>query len=209
MMASPLAHHLPTFAHERPASPSRRLTPLGAKGKAEGGAAKGIVAEAEERGRTQAVEAARAEMEAAREADRRQFAERLAAERAAWRTEVAEHLASRLEEALAHIEGALADALARALAPFLDEAIRSRAVAEFAQTLARLKDGRDIAVRITGPEDLLAALHAPFGSQADIAEYMLGDSVDLTAVIGDTAIETKIAAWRERLAAALGGAAHG
>jgi hypothetical protein len=208
-MASPLAHHLPTFAHERPANPPRRLTPLGTRGKPEGSAAKSVVAEAEERGRAQAIEAARGEMEAAREADRKEFAERLAAERAAWRTDVAERLASRLEDALSQIENGLADAVTRALTPFLNEAIRSRAVAEFAQTLARLKDGRDVAVRITGPEELLAALHGPFAAQADIAEYMLGDSADLAAVIGDTAIETKIAAWRERLTAALDGAANG
>jgi hypothetical protein len=204
-MASPLANHLPTFADERPAaSPPRRLTPLGAKpGKPEGGA-RGVVAEAEERGRQQGLEAARAEMEAARAADLATFQSRLAAEREAWRQEVAGQLAARLEEGLAQIEATLADAVARALAPFLDRALRDKAVAEFVQTLARLKDARDIAIRITGPEDLLAALHGPLASRADIAEYMLGDSTDLTAVIGDTTIETKITAWRERLAAADG-----
>lgn len=208
-MASPLAHHLPTFNPERPAAPPRRLTPLGPKGKAEGSAPRSQLSEAEERARQQVLAAARAEMDAARAADQAAFQERLAAEREAWRTEVAEHLGAQLGEGLAQIEASLADAVARTLAPFLDAALREKAVAEFVQTLARLKDARDIAIRVTGPEDLLAALHGPLAGQADIAEFMLGDKADLSAVIGDTAIETKIAAWRERLAAALDGAGHG
>ncbi|MBN8995459.1 MAG: hypothetical protein J0H94_09540 [Rhizobiales bacterium] len=208
-MAGSLADHLPSFAGTQAASPARRLMPLGVKPGKPAAPAKSPVAEAEERGRLAATEAARAEYETLQSAERRAFDERLAAEREAWRTEVAERLATAVGAAMREIETALGDAVARALTPFLAAGTRERALKDLAETIQRVKGRRDVAIRVTGPADLLAALKEPLAGAGVAIEYAAADMVEARVTIGDTLIETRIGAWRERLMAALGGGADG
>lgn len=208
-MASPLAHHLPSFASGEAPSASRRLTPLGSKPGKPDMPARSHVADAEERGRREAGDAVRAEYEALRSADRAAFEAALATEREAWRSEVADRLAAMLGDAMRTIEAALADAVARALAPVIEAGARERALRDLVETIQRVKGRRDVAIKISGPAALLEALKAPLASAELAVELAAGDSIDLTATIGDTLIETRIGAWGERLKAALGGRTDG
>jgi hypothetical protein len=113
----------------------------------------------------------------------------------------AERLADGLKTATSAIDEAIGDHVARALLRFLDDGVRSRAVSELKATVSTLLAGSDAAkVRLTGPAALVERLREIAPSA--IVEPVAGDVADVTVTIDDTVIETRIAAWIARLAAA-------
>jgi len=204
MMVAPVSQYLPTFAGEPPQpAPRERLKPICAPPKRR----EEEIAEAEERGRRAGEAAARSEFERMRAEDRAAHEARLQEERRVWVEETAARLAAGLAEGIQRVEARLADSLARALVPLLGAAIQRRAMDEMCQALDLLgEDG--VKVRMSGPADLVEALRRRLKDGAEI-DFSVSDSPDLTVVIGDTRIETRIAAWIERLSTALAGDRHG
>lgn len=169
-----------------------------------------IVAEAEERGRRAAAEAAGAEIERVRAEDRAAFESRLAEERRQWVEETADRLAEGLASGLDGLRSVVVEGAARALAPFLGTLIRQRALGELSQTVAALlHDGGHVRVRIGGPEALLTALRGRLEPHARTIEYACADGPDVSVTMGNTIIETRIAAWTDLVAAALDGKSDG
>lgn len=165
------------------------------------------VAEAEERGRAagraQGLAEARADAEAAMAAAREGFAAELAAERARWSESEAERLAAGFAAALRALDANLTRRIGRLLVPVLTDALRRRAVDDLAQALGRLTaDPNHAAIRVSGPEDLLAALGQRLGAQADGIAFAPGAAPEVSVVADQTVIETQLAAWTRLLAAA-------
>ncbi|WP_187371584.1 hypothetical protein, partial [Methylobacterium oryzihabitans] len=139
-------------------------------------------------------------------AERAAFAEHLEAERRLWGEAQADPLAAGLAAALSEIEARLADRVAEALVPVLDGVLRLQAVEELRGLLARLlADPAHPAIRVTGPEDLLAALAARLGPEAGAVAFAPADGVEVRVTADRTVIETQLAAWGRRLAAAVEG----
>jgi len=206
-MAVPVARYLHDFrplGPVHPSSPGPNTGRWAAANSVSEAALAAEIAAAESRGREEGRHAAQAEMqEELAEAERR-FEERIAAERLRWTAEQSERLCGEMDSALARLGGSAAETVARILAPFVSEAIRAQAVAELARATEGLLGGRqDISLRISGPGDLLEALHARLGDNAAGIEFVPGPVCEVRVVGGSTLIETRLRAWAERLQQAL------
>lgn len=157
--------------------------------------------EAFARGAAEGEARAAAAHEAAREADRARAAEMLEAERARWAAQEAGRLADLMAEAASGIEARIAAAAARALRPFLDDAVRERALAGLAEalhTLVRAKPAASLAM--TGPEDLGRALMERLDpALAAAVRFAPGPGVELAVTVDDTVVETQLALWSRAL----------
>jgi hypothetical protein len=159
-----------------------------------------IVAEAEERGRREATEAAQAAADHARAEAEVGFERRMGQERRRWTEVQADRLAGGITAALHDLETRLAAGAARALVPFLEAIIRQRAIDDLARTLHEiLADSRNTGLTITGPEDLLAMVRDRLGGYAGAVSYVVDEAADIRVACDDTSIETQFRAWTERL----------
>ena len=107
---------------------------------------------------------------------------------------------------LEHIETAISDAAARILLPLLAEPLRRQMVAELAAAIrAVVANAPDaaVAVNVSGPDDLLAALQAKLGSGGPTLRTTTAPGCDLTVQIEQTVLETTLGAWRVRLEEAM------
>ena len=168
------------------------------------------LAEAEQRGHEKGFAAARAELEATIAAERASFEQRVREERARWVAEEGERLSAGWDGMLQELEAKLSDAVAGLLLPVIGAGLASKAVSELSAVIADLlsEDKRPL-IRVLGPEDLLTALRMRLGPKAASMEFAPSETVDLKLVLGDTVIETQLAAWRSRLSQAIDGAPNG
>lgn len=163
-----------------------------------------FMAEAEARGREQGLAEARAEALAVLEAEREAFAARLAEERARWCESESERLSAAFAAALGALDADLTQRIGRLLVPVLTDALRRKAMDELAVALGRLlADPNHAAVRVSGPEDLCAALRGKLGPLADTVTFEPGEAPEVAVVADRTVLETRLAAWTRLLAAAV------
>jgi len=164
-----------------------------------------LVAEARESGRQEGAAAARAEFERQRAADDARHAEELAESRRRWCEEESDRLAAALTAGLAGIETAIAASVGRILAPFLGEQVRRAAIDELAATLGPLlADGDGPTMVVRGPADLLDRLRPKLSAHAGAVVFgETAAAADIVVGTGDTVVETRIAEWLARLAAAV------
>jgi hypothetical protein len=167
-----------------------------------------LIAAAEARGRAQgraeALEAALAQAALERAAQQALFEEGLAQARRDWTEAQGEALAAGFTAAMQALDATLSDRVARLIAPVLGEALQRRALDELGAALRRiLAEPQRAAVRVRGPDDLIASLSARLGGlSAGIAfEADAGPEVSVSA--GETVIETELAAWSRLIAAAV------
>lgn len=165
-----------------------------------------VAAEARGRaqGRAEALTEAQAQSAQERAAQQARFEEQVARARQDWSAAQGETLAAGFEAAMQALDAALSDRVARLMAPVLGEALQRRALDELGAALRRiLAEPQRPAVRVRGPEDLIAALEARLGGlSAGIAfEADAGPEVSVSA--GETVIETELAAWSRLIAAAV------
>ena len=98
------------------------------------------------------------------------------------------------------LEANLASAMTRVLTPFLANAARRGAIEDLTRALeSLLADGEHRTLRITGPEDLLAAIEARLPSAAPSIVFVPGGSPEVTVVADRTIVTTQIGAWMDRL----------
>jgi len=199
--------YLPRFGQSAPDifDATQQIRPLGASDTSR---RSDRLAEAEERGRCQAREEARVELERVRAEDRADFELRLAGARQRWAEETGDRLAERMTAALDALPAAFAAPLARVLGPFLGKAVRQRAVDELSETvLALLHGGRHVALSVSGPRDLVERLSDGLAAYPHAVEIS-DEAPDVRVAIDDTIVETQIGAWIARLQAALAGEPH-
>jgi hypothetical protein len=201
--AGAFARCLPDFAREagRPAQ-SFQTTILEPAPPADDPAE--LIADAHDRGLRDGAAAARVDFEQQRAADAARHEERLVAERRRWSEEEGDRLAAEIAAGLQRIETNVAASVARILAPFVAEEVRRTAVDELSQTLDALLTGggaRTMVVR--GPHDLVERLRAKLAGLAASVQFEVTSSADILVTTGETIVETQIAAWLDRLAAAV------
>lgn len=165
-----------------------------------------MIAAAREDATALALAEARARFEAALDEARAEataaHAAALAEARAAWATEEGARLAHLLAEGLAALEERISEAAARALAPLLARAARDKAIAEAADAVATLLRGEaDLRLTMRGAADLGEAVLARLGERAPLVDFIAAETPDLVVSGADTTIETRFAAFTQRIAA--------
>jgi hypothetical protein len=128
----------------------------------------------------------------------------LAAARQTWVREEADKLEKRLASALGALETQIAQTVVRVLAPFLRAEMRRQAIADLGAELEQLLTGGEaIGVSVTGPEDLLQALRERLAGKTGSIAYAASAEPDVRVVVGDSLLETRLAAWVGRIEEAL------
>jgi hypothetical protein len=163
-----------------------------------------LIAEAEARGRAEGEAAAHLQLEQRMTAERSAFEERVAAERRGWVAEQADVLSRELHSALVSLSERVSASIGRALAPFLAESLRRKAVDDLAERIEALLAGQAGAtIKVTGPEDLLDALRARLSDRTPMIEFLPGGA-ELRVTFEAMRIETELEAWGARLREAVG-----
>jgi hypothetical protein len=119
--------------------------------------------------------------------------------RQAWADEVATTLAAQLQPALDGIADQIADTVGRLLRPFLEVELRdaaSRALIEQIRPLLAGADGP--LIRVAGPAPLVETLRRVFPPERAVS-FEENDATEVTILVGETMIETRIDAWIARL----------
>ncbi|SFV09716.1 hypothetical protein SAMN02799631_04934 [Methylobacterium sp. 174MFSha1.1] len=163
-----------------------------------------LLAAAEERGRQQGLAEAREEAAVARLHAAQAAEDRLAEARRHWSAAEADALADGFAAALRALDATLSDRIARLLVPVLTDALRRQAVAELSGALARLLAEPQAAhVRVSGPEDLLAALAERLGPLAASVSFTAAETAEVQVSADQTVIDTQLGAWTRLIAAAV------
>lgn len=154
------------------------------------------IAAAREAGYAEGVEAAQAEAAAEREQAREAFDGELAAERQRWVAQEAESLTEKLAAALQQMQETLAECVGQVLRPFVIDALRRQMIEELVGHVGSVAASHDeIAMKISGPEDLIAELREKLGTLPLAIDYEVIDGVDVQVVTAQTMIETQLKAW--------------
>lgn len=191
-----LTRHIPRFDLETVAPPPD----LGLGPDAPVEASADRLAEAEAQGRRLGRAEAEQAFDEQLEAERQAFARQLAGERARWAAEEADRLSADFAGAGTALTETLSDAVSRILVPFLSARARERAIADLTGTLKRLlTDGKHPVVKVSGPEDLVAALADRLGHWSQSVAFEIGAGPDVRVVADATIIETQLGTWLGRL----------
>ena len=153
------------------------------------------IAESRDRGYAEGRAAAEAEFAAKLDLQQKDFEQQLATARQSWATSEGTVLSEAFVHALQDLEARLATTIARILRPFLETEVRHAAVAELATTIKTIL-ARDQAIRIeiSGPDDLLDVLRSRLADKVT-ATFTTSQGCDVRVVIGQTTLETQLAAW--------------
>lgn len=167
-----------------------------------------IVADAVREARQEEVQKAQGQMAEALEQERIGFAKKLEEERAKWILQESEVFARRLSQTLSELETYLSDTVARIVTPFIKQVQREKAVVLLAESVRELLASEEQQkLVISGPEDLLQnmrdRLEQTYGPLPVSVQFVQQDSPDIRVVMGQTILETQIAAWSDRLDTAL------
>jgi hypothetical protein len=159
------------------------------------------IAAARAEGLAEGLASAAAAHEAALAALREEQIVQLAAERSRWTREEGQALAEKLASRLDEIEAKIANGTAKLLGGFLAGRLIDRATEELVSHVRTLVSGTEgKVVRITGPEDLLAALREALADAAAAIEFQPGNSPEVQIVCGNAMIESRLTPWLARLA---------
>ena len=157
-----------------------------------------------EQGRAEALEETSVQAAIERAAQQALFEEGLAQARRDWSEAQGEALAVGFTAAMQALDTALSDRVARLIAPVLGQALQRQALDELGAALRRiLAEPQRPAVRVRGPEDLIAALSTRLGGLAAGIAFEAEAGPEVSVSAGETVIETELAAWSRLIAAAV------
>ncbi|WP_048710363.1 hypothetical protein [Microvirga massiliensis] len=143
---------------------------------------------------------ARAELAQALAAERERFQIELQEQRQVWAEAEGAELGARFGQAFTALEAMLSERVANILGPFVAEAFRRQMIDELGAALkSLLADATAETIVVAGPKDLLAALEASLGDQLGSVEFKVAKSIDVSVTAADTAIDTLLKPWSERL----------
>ncbi|MBD8907285.1 hypothetical protein [Methylorubrum zatmanii] len=157
-----------------------------------------------EQGRAEALAEAQARAEREREEQSAAFEDRLAQARRDWTEAHGAALATEFAAAIGALDATLSSRVARLIAPVLSESLQRQALDALAAALRKiLAEPQRPAVRVCGPEDLIAAVSARLGGLAAGIAFEAAPGPEVTVSAGETVIETELAAWSGLIAAAV------
>ncbi|WP_181832484.1 hypothetical protein [Bosea caraganae] len=123
----------------------------------------------------------------------------LEAARQAWAEEAASLLSDKVQPALDAIGEQIADTVGRLLRPFLEAELRDAASRALIEQIAPLLSGTECPlIRVAGPPVLVEALRRVFPPERAVA-FEESDAAEVTILVGETVIETRVGAWIARL----------
>ncbi|MDN4999808.1 hypothetical protein ACFQZO_02765 [Bradyrhizobium sp. GCM10027634] len=178
---------------ERPAQAQPQLQPP----PAQEAAPVNLLEDAYRRGHT----AGLAEGEAKLAEERVRSAIRLGEERAKWSDQQAVAIVNGFDAACREIESNIASSVARILLPFLAEAVRDKAIGSLVEQISALTSNSPVpAFRVTGPSELIDLVRTQLNLAGRTGvEYQSADTVEVRVLADQTAIETQISTWMDRL----------
>lgn len=210
MMARPVAQYLARFGPKGPAEaegvveveavakPTISLDPSPASGDEFAHS----MQLARDEGKAEGYAWARTEHTAELAQERLLFAAHLAAERAIWTEEESDKLAGKLGAAFAEMEANIAACVARVLRDFLIDLLRHKIVDDLVADIgALLGDKEHAVIKISGAEDIVAALREKLSGHSPAIEFVQDHSLDVKIVADQTLIESRIEAWSHRIRA--------
>lgn len=157
---------------------------------------------ARDEGKAEGFASARIEHAAELAQEKLLFAAHLAAERATWTQEESDKLAGKLGAALAEIEANIAACVARVLRAFLIDLLRRKVVDDLVADIgALLSDKEHAVIKISGAEDIVAALREKLSGCGAAIEFVQDHSIDVKVVADQTLIESRLEAWSHRIRA--------
>ncbi|MDB5596825.1 MAG: hypothetical protein JWM36_3786 [Hyphomicrobiales bacterium] len=132
--------------------------------------------------------------------EERRFAERLELARAAWTRDQGSLIANGVVKALGVIERGICEGAERILKQVIDETMRQRAMAEFAESIGHLlRDGEAGIITVHGPADLLTELQTRLLPHGGTVEFNEQEGAEVWVRVDQTHIETRFGAWRSSL----------
>ncbi len=160
-----------------------------------------LVAEARQEERLAARTETQRQLAAQAAAFRESAAEALQRERARWVEAQAQPIADGFAEAVATMERRIGEQLGSILEPFLGRAARATCIERFEACVVEMFDAcPEGTVRLRGPGDLVEAVGARLAARRVPLVTEPSESIELTALLGDTVMETCL----ETFSAALG-----
>jgi hypothetical protein len=201
----PLSHVLADFGRPAPAPTPReepgQIAPAATAGILAEEQAASMVDEAFARGERAGRAAAAADLEKRLSEAKASAEERLAAEQQRWKSEHADELAARLASGIEELESRIASAAARVLTPFVTAELRTGMIDALGDSIRTLlSGGAKAALRIRGPQDLLAELRSKLGDVSVTIEWEESRDADVRVIADQTMIETEIQKWTDRFA---------
>lgn len=128
-------------------------------------------------------------------------AEAIAAIRAKYEADIVTIVEKKMGEAALLIAEAVSDQTARVLAPVVEQALVSKAVADLADLLrAAISEGDAATITVQGPAHLFEMLSAALGVEhAGLLRHIESADLDIAADVGGSALVTRLSAWTARL----------
>jgi hypothetical protein len=159
-----------------------------------------LLDDAHARGVAEGRAAAQAEADARFEEQKRFYEQQLELERCTWAAREAEQFARHLDAGLDALKTAVAGQTARILKPFLIEQVHRQAIEELYAALDDvLGADQGLKLEVSGPEDLLQLLREKLSGRPVAVEFSPSEGADVRVCVGQTILETRLAAWMEKL----------
>lgn len=142
--------------------------------------------------------------EAAMEAERQANAAEAKAFLESLGDDVGKTIASRIEAMEAHVSDLVGAAAGRIVGGLLSEDLQKRSLEALARTIREsVSDTDAVRVSVRGPQSMFETLKTALGPHAGHLDFTDAPGFDLTVVIDDAVLETRMAEWAGALAEVL------
>jgi hypothetical protein len=201
LSAVPAAHFLVDFGGNEPAAIVAGEAPGEAMPAAADASHYGDqIEEAYSRGLQEGTAAAHAQLQAQLDEQQAAFEQSLATLRESWCSEQGALLSEQINVAVRDMEERITNSTGRILGPFLVAAVREQAIAELHATLQELLSANpEVALEISGPEDLLEAVRTSLSASVATVSFVANDTCDVRVKAGASVVETRMAAWLKHI----------
>lgn len=138
------------------------------------------------------------------EAERRTAAEQARALVDGLGEDIGQAITQRTDQLERHLHDLMSDAVARIVGGVLSEELQKRSLVALEKIIRdTLADPETIRIGVRGPLSLYEPLKAALGKQAARLDFTESSALDLTLVVNDTVVETRMSEWSAALSEVL------
>lgn len=149
-----------------------------------------------------ALEEAKLQFLAQREADLLEFSARLAAERDSWSQIVGHEVSQLISNSFASATRELKESIEQTLLPFVNRRALDILIEDFLQTLKHAVSNEDLpSIRIKTPPDLGEIVHRFLEQEGIAAEILESEQMDISVTLGATTIVSRLNDWLTSISA--------
>lgn len=164
----------------------------------------GEVEEAYTRGLEEGKTAAEEQLQAELDEQKAAFEQSVASLRDSWCHEQGAQLAEKMDMAVRDMEERITESVGHILGPFLVASVRKQAIVALRATLQELlATNPEVALEISGPEDLLESVRTSLSASVATVSFVASDACDVQVKAGASIVETRMAAWLKQIEGAL------